>query len=170
MRPFLLGEDMYCPNNQTGGAPHFMKLSKNDRQRFYKGLRTAENGHWLWCGAKNKNRPHGSFKVKTRYFASHVLAWKIAYRKRTPRNQLLVATCGCRQCCRPEHLEWLAKRQLISNTNRGTRNHNNKLRFEQVLEIRRSSESNTILAKRFRVSRAHVRNIKRGVAWRWVDV
>ena len=146
------------------------RLNKRNRFRFYRKIRTTTRGHWVWMGVKSKNRPHGCFRVKGGYVSPHAVAWMLEYKRRIPRNRLLVAACGVRECCRPEHQQLMTKGQLISNSNRGVANRNNRLTLEQVLRIKTSREPSGVLAKEISVSRALISAIKKGLAWGWVEI
>lgn len=67
----------------------------------------------------------------------------------------------CRRpaCVNPEHLEAVTP---ATNVQRGRKA---KLTYEQVAEIRASSEKQSTLARRYRVGQSQVSRIKRGVSW-----
>jgi hypothetical protein len=145
-----------------------IRLTERDKKRFYKKMKTGEGGHWLWDGAKSKNRPHGSFTFSGSSSGPHNIAWVLEHDKQIPQNRILVAGCGVRECCRPDHQQLLTKELLISNANRGMRHGNNKLTIEQVIQIKTSLDSTKVLSGKFCVSRALVHAIRKSMAWRWV--
>lgn len=74
---------------------------------------------------------------------------------------------------RVENLEWATPSENISHayknklmTNVGEKNRNSKITEAQALEIKNSSESNTILGKRFGLSPNYISRIKGGYTWK----
>jgi hypothetical protein len=68
--------------------------------------------------------------------------------------------CRMPPCVNPEHLEAVTPAENVRR-GRGA-----KLTAEQVAEIRTSTETPTILARRYGISQPHVSRIKQGQTWR----
>jgi HNH endonuclease len=71
--------------------------------------------------------------------------------------------CRVRACINPDHLEPVTHAE---NCRRGRRA---KLSPDQVAEIRSSSETQRVIARRFGVTQGHVARIRNGQSWRERD-
>lgn len=114
---------------------------------------------WIWQLATNQGRGYGLVRVNGHL----VLAHRAYYEERfgpIPRDRELDHLCSQRACVRPEHLEPVTHAE---NCQRGGRA---KLTPAQVAEIRSSSDSSLVLARRFGISRSHVSRIRHNKAWR----
>jgi hypothetical protein len=116
---------------------------------------------WLWQLAKNKDG-YGTVRAGT----GMALAHRVYYEERrgqVPEGTELDHLCGVRACVNPDHLEPVSHAE---NCRRGRRA---KLTAKQVAEIRSSSETQRLIARRFGVTQGHVARIRRGQCWREHD-
>ena len=118
-------------------------------------------GCWLYQGAIT---PHGYGTISTggrgatRQIVAHRVAWTLLVGEIEP-NMVLDHLCGVRRCCNPEHLE------PVSSATNSRRKKTAKLTWEKVEEIRDSDESLDVLAKRFGITRTHVKGVREGRSW-----
>lgn len=113
---------------------------------------------WLWQLAKNGE---GYGTVWTT--AGKALAHRVYYEERhgpVPAGNELDHLCRVRACVNPDHLEAVTHAE---NCRRGRRA---KLTPDQVTEIRESTESQRVIARRFGVTQGHIARIRRGDCWR----
>jgi DNA-binding transcriptional regulator YiaG len=94
------------------------------------------------------------------------LAHRVYYEERhgpVPEGTELDHLCRVRACVNPSHMEAVTHAE---NCRRGRRA---KLSADQVAEIRSSSETQHVIARRFGVTQGHVARIRNGQSWREHD-
>jgi HNH endonuclease len=116
-----------------------------------------ESECWIWKLARNRD----GYGV-VRDGAGMKLAHRVEYEKHEgaiPDGLTLDHLCKERGCVNPAHLQPVS---LAENCRRGSRT---KLTPEQVREIRSSSETQHVLARRYGVTQGHISRIKRRQCW-----
>jgi len=98
--------------------------------------------------------------VRRRLCHAHRVAWLLSGRE-LPTSKFVLHTCDNRACVRPDHL-YLGNqsRNMLDMVARG-RCYNAKLSDADVLAIRASGESSSVLARRYGVHPGHVRKVRR---------
>lgn len=151
------------------------------KERFLARVRVANNGCWLWVGAKHGG--YGSLCVDSRRIRSNRLAWML-FRGPIPKGLCVCHNCPGGDnpaCVNPKHLFLGTHADNMADTiakNRhktahdGVANGNALLTDGQVLEIRkryrrysRGGESSSQLAKEFGISQVRVCHIISGRGW-----
>ncbi|MGO9792395.1 MAG: HNH endonuclease [Solirubrobacteraceae bacterium] len=92
-----------------------------------------------------------------------MLAHRVNYEDRfgpVPEGTELDHLCRNRDCVNPDHLEPVTHAE---NCRRGRRA---KLTTAQVAEIRSSSQTQRVIARRYGITQSHVSRIRRGEVWR----
>lgn len=128
---------------------------------------------YVWTGSTNEHG-YGTFWQGPRRWKAHRFAWLLA-EGREPSEHAL-HRCDNPPCVRRSHLfegsqsdnmlDMYAKGRKVPIVLRAAQNGHASLRAEQVATIR-STEGETIsaLARRFKVSRTHIRRLRRGEGW-----
>lgn len=133
---------------------------------------------WNWLGWKVPSG-YGGFYMKRgnrRTFNSHRIAWSLANGKDIPDGMMICHTCDNRLCVNPTHLYLGTGYDNNGDTvKRGRANRTlgekcswSTLTENDVIEIRRSKEKRPVLAKKYGVTRWHIRNIKANKALRHI--
>ena len=114
---------------------------------------------WVWLLAKT---PAG-YGLERLTRGSMALAHRIYYERHvgpiSPGKQI-DHLCRVRSCVNPAHMELVTPGE---NVRRGRRT---KLRWNQVREIRASTETQAVLGQRFGVSASHISRVRTGKVWR----
>jgi HNH endonuclease len=125
---------------------------------------------WLWTRARN-NKGYGRVRIDGKMQLAHRVAWQI-YKGEIPEGMFVCHKCDTPACVNPDHLFLGTNADNIKDSydkgrsnQQGERNGNRKLKPEQVTEIRASSESCRVLARRFGIGKSQVANIKKGLKW-----
>mgnify|MGYP003420499485 FL=1 len=143
---------------------------------------TMDGDCWVYnTDAKTEHhRKYAQVKHKGQHFLARRLAYELA-RGELPVDARVVPCCGNPYCIFPWHQEAMtesekqkvaAERGAFSSIARGKkiaesrRAAQSKLTEAQAMEIRASSESGPVLAKKYGINRSRVNAIKRGDAWK----
>ena len=138
---------------------------------------------WNWNGTKNE-KGYGLFSFLGKMKGAHRVSW-ILLNGEIELGKMVLHSCDNPSCVNPAHLslgtakdntaDAIAKNRFPQitatgvNKARGERNGSAKLFLEDVYEIRKSNLTITGLAKKFRVCRTTIRNIKRRNKWAHVS-
>ena len=126
---------------------------------------------WLWSGAKETHgyglaytglKPDGR---KDRHYA-HRIAYVIAHGC-VPAHLEVMHSCDVPRCVNPAHLSLGTHQQNITDREARGRGKKEspkirKITVEGVVDIRRSTDSDKVLAARYGVHFGHIRNIRAG--------
>lgn len=130
------------------------------------------SGCHLWITRCSEDG-YGQFWINGRTANAHRVAWEMANGRPVPDGLSVCHRCDVRSCVNPDHL-WLgttddnmkdkARKGRVKRMF-GEKSHWSKLKNEQVLAIRASTESQRVIAARYGISQATVSNIKQGKGW-----
>jgi hypothetical protein len=130
---------------------------------------------WIWTGPKFA-QGYGRFCLRSRSLKAHRFSWEMHHGKPVPHGLVICHSCDNKQCVNPEHLRAETQafnvREAIERErwkpNFGAINGRTILTHESVREIRASSETQILLAKRYGVSQTHISRIKRGESYNYL--
>jgi len=140
-------------------------------QRFWSKVNKTDDC-WLWTGYCN-TFGHGVIGMNNKLPFVHRLSWIFAGNT-IPDGHVVRHKCRSKNCLNPAHLEIGTQAENMADmirdgtSNKGIKNPNCKLTEEQVHEIRASTETNTLLAKKYNVSQPTISNIRAGKSWSWL--
>lgn len=147
------------------------------KERFWSKVKIAgKSDCWEWTGAK-KEKGYGNLTIDGHCRIAHRVAWEFTYGE-IPQGMQIQHSCDNPSCCNPNHLmlgtvvsnyiDMVRKgrgRSDHKNRRYGTNNHNAKLTFDQVEEIRKAYVPGQIkqadLAKQYGVSQRLISIITR---------
>lgn len=134
-------------------------------ERFWDKTEPEPNsGCWLWTGAL-KPEGYGTFNFQKKWYRAHRLAWELEIGP-IPDGLCVLHKCDVPSCVNPDHLFLGTKADNTADMCRKGRHvGNRKLTWEQVAEIRASSEPQQSLADRFGVSQPAVSAVRTGRSW-----
>lgn len=123
----------------------------------------AGNGYGTFCVGKQKN----VYAHRFAYFAF----------KGNPKNYIVCHTCDVPSCVNPDHLFLgTQKDNMLDCKNKGRqsnppilsgeKNPKNKLTKRQVIDIRNSTETISLLSKQYNVTYQNIRAIKLKLTWK----
>lgn len=112
---------------------------------------------WVWKGSIDK-RGYGRLRYKGEQHKTHRFFYEYEFGS-IPEGLELDHLCRVKACCRPDHLEAVTH---LENVRRGAKP---KLNAEKARQIKASSESLSVLAKRYDVDKSTINNVRRGVCW-----
>lgn len=129
---------------------------RSPEARFWEMVRKTDTC-WLWGG---RLAPHGygSILVGKRHVRVHRFAYELLVGP-IPAGLHIDHLCRVRHCVNPAHLE------AVTNTENLRRGNSTKLTLDQVREIKRSNETQIVLAARYGVHSSHISQIRNGRAW-----
>jgi hypothetical protein len=133
--------------------------------------RLAENGCWEWVGGRASGG-YGGFCVNGKTQKAHRVSYE-AYKGKIPKGMVVRHTCDNPACINPDHLiigtqkDNVADREARGRRDvRGEQVGTSKLTEKDVLEIKTSEESSTVLAKRYGVDKTNIWAIRSGKSWK----
>jgi hypothetical protein len=141
-------------------SPHNMPV-KDRFERFF--VRGEPNDCWLWLGNPDK-KGYGRFRTKDKPAdKSHRMAYRL-YKGEIPAGMEILHSCDRQACVNPAHLSvGTTLRNQHEAWARDLKRNVRKLSPQDIIEIRASSESQTILGKRFGITQPHISRIKNGI-------
>ena len=160
-----------------------MHLTKDVVERFESFyLKGGIDDCWEWEGSKAP-RGYGTFSmrksgVERKTFSAHRFAWAIANKCDIPEGKMICHHCDNPSCVNPKHLYMGTGFDNNSDTvERGRAKRKTggrcswaKLTEEDVKEIRLSTETQVVLAKRFGVSQSHISRLRTGNRKLWTCI
>ncbi|MDQ7745426.1 HNH endonuclease [Hydrogenophaga pseudoflava] len=136
-------------------------------ERIAAHIAVQENGCWNWTGCLNSNG-YGQIRVSGRSVLAHRASFETAVRKLS-RDEQVLHRCDNPLCCNPDHLftgdpaansdDKVSKRRQA----KGFRLPHTKLTPEQVIEIRESNETQSVIAQRYGIAQSNVSRIRSGL-------
>ncbi len=131
------------------------------------------SGCWLWTGSLTKG--YGHFRVHGQLMYAHRFAWEREHGRKIPDGLLVLHECDTPACVRPSHLfvgtqsdnmrDMVAKGRGGPPTLRGDACPWAKITEQDIAAICEMLEEGwpqTLIARYFRISQAHVSRIKLG--------
>ena len=130
---------------------------------------------WNWLGSlydRGYGQVSSSYKNGCSSSRSHRIAWELTFGK-IPRGMDVCHSCDNRRCCNPLHL-FLGTHQdnMDDKVAKGRQAHNRgekaggvKLSTDQVLNIRKDSRAQKVIAKEYGVGQMTICRIKRRETW-----
>ena len=147
------------------------KMTLNERFDA-KWMPEPNSGCWLWIAGMQG--AYGWFWNRSPELA-HRVAWTF-HRGDIPEGSHVLHRCDTPLCVNPDHL--FLGTQVDNNRDREAKGRGRPLRGEkhgmaklteaQVREIRRSDETNPVLARRLGLSREHTWRVRRGANWKYL--
>ena len=129
----------------------------------------AGGGCHLWLAARNA-KGYGHFYMDRRGMRAHRAAWTIRNGP-IPDGIQVLHTCDRPGCVNPDHLflgtdadnsaDMVAKGRAA----RGEDNGKAKLTAAQVVEIRKGTETDSVLAERYGINPVYLGHVRRGTNW-----
>ncbi len=132
-------------------------------------------GCWLWAGGKN-DKMRGSFSINGKNTSAHRASW-LLHRGEIPPGFCVCHTCDVPYCVNPDHLFLGTQRDNLldcvskgrhpfqRDRYNGERNHHHRFAQADVEQIRQSSDSGAVLARRYGTSVEYIRQLRVGVRW-----
>lgn len=117
-----------------------------------------ENGCWLWTGRVWGNSGYGSFKRNGRIVSAHRAFYELHVGP-IPPGMEIDHLCRVPLCVNPRHMEPVTHAE---NDRRGAAT---RLTWQQVEEIRHSTDPQYVLARRYGIAHNHVSQILSGKSW-----
>jgi hypothetical protein len=134
------------------------------------------SGCFLWTGYLAPNG-YGELRIDGSKMSAHRASW-VLHRGQIPGGMFVCHKCDNRACVNPDHLflgtqkdnmRDAASKGRMNPNQKGERNRAAKLKQDDVLFIRKSSERGVALALRFNVSQALVTMIRKGRVWNHIQ-
>jgi hypothetical protein len=144
-------------------------------KRFFDKVNKTD-GCWEWIGAK-VSKGYGCIGLTKSHktIKSHRLSYMIHNKKHITDNMFILHSCDNPSCVNPYHLsegtaqdnsnDARKRNRLTLGKKRGSNHHNSKLTEQQVIEIRQSTDSQSVLAIKYQVSKRLIWNILNQQAW-----
>ena len=129
-----------------------------------------ESGCWLWTGTQN---PTGYGEIRDKETRRKCLAHRVSWERvngQIPEGLFVLHKCDVKLCVNPQHLflgthsdnmaDWVAKgaRRASAKTN--------KVTYEDAQEIIASSDSASVLSKKYGISMWAISAIRNGRSWK----
>lgn len=133
--------------------------------------RLAENGCWEWVGSLGSGG-YGMISRGNKCCRAHRVSYE-AYKGAIPKGMVVRHTCDNPSCINPDHLILGTQRDNVADREaRGRRDvkgeqiGTSKLTEKEVLEIKSSLESVSVLADRYGVDKSNIWLIRAGKSWK----
>jgi hypothetical protein len=164
----------YCGQRCSGGSRKGKTISQEERTAMFWGKVDVRDGLdnecWEWVGSRYGNR-YGKFYCGLGKSIGAHQYMMFLQTGEFPKLDVL-HSCDNPPCVNPAHLRLGTKKENTQDMIKkgragvvGSRNWSAKLKAEDVLEIRASSEDRRLLAARFGVCKEHIDSVKRGSRW-----
>lgn len=153
-------------------------IYNSDFERFNKKYDVAENGCWVWNGAKNKAE-YGNFRLFQIMIGAHVASYLMFNNTFIQKDKNLIChSCDNPKCVNPAHL-WAGSAsdniQDALNKNRaykGVLNGRSVLTEKDIVEIRlkykTGKHTHKEIAKMYGVAKPTISSILRNESWRHI--
>lgn len=150
--------------------PNYIEIMKNN---LINRSKKNEKGCLEWQGTKHR-QGYGYIRFQKKNILTHRLSWKL-FKGDLDDSVLVCHHCDNPSCINPDHL--FLGTYKDNNQDRAKKKRNNtspyaytrKLKYDQVLEIRKLSEKGIVqkkIAKRFNVNQQCISKILNGKSWK----
>lgn len=160
-------------SRKDGEMIGFMVVTNLDllKATLFNRSRLAENGCWEWVGGKGAGG-YGCFSVNGKNQKAHRVSYE-AYKGKIPKGMVVRHSCDNPACINPDHLNIGTQRDNVADRElrkrrdvKGERVGTSKLTESEVLEIKASDESSSVLAERYGVYKTNIWAIRSGKSWK----
>lgn len=138
-------------------------MARNAKDPFSKYVIDQDTGCWNWSGAITK-KSYGNVHYMGRWWKAHRLFYT-KYIAEIEAGDVIMHACDNPRCVNPDHLKAGSQRENIEDCiqkNRHALTKNGlKITADQAAEIYRSTEADSVLAKRYGVSRGLIWKIRK---------
>lgn len=138
-----------------------------------KCIPVPESGCWFWLAAVNKRSGYGLFTLSTdlRSLHAHRVSYEL-FRSKIPEGMNVLHSCDIPFCVNPDHLRLGTQADNMNDVKirkrsgmRGTRNKHARLDDKMVRDIRESTLAGVDLAKKYKVSKNTVYDVRNNRTW-----
>lgn len=164
--PYMIkkGFGRYCSKKCYGkhASENRPSTIKERMEKYSKKNKTT--GCIEWQGTRRPNG-YGVINIKGKFITVHRVAWELANGP-IPEGMCICHHCDNRACVNTEHLFLGTQKDNIQDAMRkGRMKGKIKLTPQEVFSIRKSTKSNTELAKKYGVHKCSIQNIKSRRTW-----
>lgn len=144
---------------------------KSISERFWEKVNKIPDGCWIWTAAKRGQNSYGAFRLSKK--DGDIAAHRYSYELRNgsiPEGMIVCHTCDVPACVNPDHL-FIGTHQdnAIDRQSKKRSKSFTKLTEDQAKEIKSSSESQSKLATKYKVSRRTIASIQYGETWKNIE-
>ena len=151
-------------------------LKERFEAKFTKG---PDDECWMWQGAKNKKGygKIGGTGRRLRNLYAHRVSYQL-YRGEIADGMCICHVCDLPSCVNPNHLfqgsakdntrDCIKKGRARRGFPKGEINGRAKLTVENVIAIRKATDSGPVLARAYGVNRQTIGRIRRGIDWKHI--
>ena len=150
-----------------------LRLTPKDSARLWSKIdRKSDDQCWEWQAARFRTG-YGHFSLGRKGYTAHRAVWIDIHGDPGSGDLEVCHTCDNRACCNPQHLFLgTSKTNAIDKVlkNRaarfpGERNQSARLKEAQVVDIRTTNDSHASTARKYGVSEAAVRAVRKRDTW-----
>lgn len=152
--------------SSKSGARKMVGGSEKIKSRFFTNIVKVEGGCWSWVGT---TRPDGRgyMSVRGKRKPAHHLSLEI-HNRPLPDGKIACHTCNNKNCVNPDHLYHGTHAENSRDAVLAGAIHWRKLTKDQVISIRKSTESIRVLSDRYGVSPAAIAKVIKRITWKHV--
>lgn len=141
----------------------------------------SDQACWPWRGRRNHTTGYGEIKIDKCIYGAHRVIASLIHGPHPPWVEVVRHTCDNPICVNPKHLVYdtqsgnikdaFRKKRAVSgfyhvkNYPRGSKNGHAKLREEDIIIIRQSTETQAVLASRYGVVPSRISMIRNRKSW-----
>jgi hypothetical protein len=153
----------------------FEKVSDDDviKAQLFNECRLGESGCWLWMGTKRNG--YGLFNIGSKSKSAHRVAYEL-FIGPIPTGLHLLHSCDTPSCINPAHLRPGTVKENMADREsrrrrcvRGEQIGTSKLTYDDVVSVRTSPLSISVLAKAYKVDYQTIWKIRKGISWKHVE-
>lgn len=143
---------------------YLIEFQKSIEKRFWSHVNINDLfSCWEWNGACNENG-YGNFSVKYKMYKAHRMAYILTFGN-IPNGLFVCHKCDNPSCCNPSHLFLGTNQDNVTDMVKKGRWYH-KLTKTEIIQIRESNDTQTNLAKQFKVSITTINKIVNKLIWK----